>query len=143
MKRYKRFFEDVGDDYKDLILRCMEYQWDRWKTNSPEEPGIDDPNYMEWEIKRAAPNWQSFIVKSFDKNLYVKPTSFVKPINPYSKVRSRCYYNALDYVLKHKEDHKDLKLCIGFILDNAVFTDVNKWLDEGKYGVGAEFIDRP
>jgi hypothetical protein len=122
----------MAPEYKDLIIKSIYMQWKTWLERFPDEEGLDDPKYMDAEIERWAPEWMSFIKKSFDKNLYIKANSFIKPIKPYSNVKGRCYYNALDYVLNHKQDHKDLELCIGFLFEVKIFDLLKKGLQDNK-----------
>jgi hypothetical protein len=130
MKRYKPYFkENKSNEYRELLIKSIYKNWTIYKERYPDEPGIMDPSYMFDVIDGWAPDWQSFIIKSFDKNLFLQPPPYAKPILPYSKIRGRCYYNSLDYIIRHKQDHKNLELCIGFLVDSNIFPRMTKELE--------------
>lgn len=135
MYRYKSLFREdnpLSREYKDLTLNLFKLQWDLWKSRFPDEPGIQDPRYMDAEIERGAPEWVSFIVKSFEENLYVKAGSFAQVKVPFVSIKRACYYNALDFVLKYKDTIPNLDLCIGFLIEQEQFDKMKKALDENK-----------
>lgn len=119
-----------------LYIQQLHRFWEFLKTEYPEEHGINDSDYMEYECYRNL----SFLergtsnILSAMKNLPNKSTTVIKaPYSPKSKVRGACYFNSLDFIKKYYEKNQKLELAWGIVcFENDLNTELQTALKSSK-----------
>ena len=111
-KSWQRDFPDEEINWEYMI-----YEFDRHDLAS-----IHNGSVFDFIYQKAKDN--SFIINSF---LNSKKEA--------SKTMRGCYYNSLDYILRFKNDYKNIKLAWGFTVDKNQF---EKWVDSCKLDVYKE-----
>lgn len=98
---------------EETFLSHVKKIWERWKTKWPDEPGVQDPDYMLPEIQRGALqyklSWITMIqnMKSSER--------ITKGNTDCSKIPKACYYNSLDYIRRY--DSENISLAWGVAIE--------------------------
>lgn len=98
---------------EDLYFTHVKKIWDTWKTKHPDEPGVQNPDYMLPEINRSSLQYN---LSWIDMIQNMKSSTNVTRGNAEcSKIKRACYYNSLVYIRKY--DSEKISLAWGIAVE--------------------------
>lgn len=143
-KGFKQFLAESSITAHQLEAFTKEYLltlWGQWKAKYPNEPDIDDPAYMEPEFLRSTYNLGGWIFEQVAKGNYIDSANIIdypKGAVKCSTVVGRCYYNAVDFVMKNDTAYGDL--AYAFFINKKAIADTQHWIETIAQG---KFTPRP
>lgn len=121
---------------EDLCRQYLLTVWKLWKDRFLNDPEIKDPEYMEPEFNRATYNLGKWIFDQIGKGQFIESVKIAKypedAIGCSTKL-GRCYYNAVDFVMKNGTKYGDL--AFGFFINPNELQKVQDWIDATNKGV--------
>ena len=101
----------------------------QWSAKFPEEPGISDPVYMEPEFDRALHGVGFWMFEQLKKGQFQSSTkikNYPASAEKCSTKIGRCYYNAVDFVMRNGTQYGDLAYAV--FIDLAKLQQTLDWI---------------